>query len=269
MGRMGDIAIEMAQMPHEAYLAEVLGISYLIFRKLKYKVKETEAGFVLSFNKRTPEKYLNQIKGLDNNKEILLEPWKYYEDFESQEILEAIIGTPAIATRFFEQMDGVKKLMQVSVPPLLRNTYYRQLFITVIAALEAFLSESLITLTDSNEQYFRNFVESHKEFKDTKFPLSEIFVRKEKLQHQIREIMLKIMYHNLPTVSGIFRDTFKMKFPEIKAVYKYVITRHDLVHRNGKDKDGKSVKITKDTLTDLIQETSTLVEVIADRLELG
>ena len=80
--------------------------------------------------------------------------------------------------------------------------------------------------------------------------------------------MLDTIYHNLPTVSQMFKDTFKIDFPSIKDVYECVLKRHDLVHRNGKTKNGRPVEPDENVVTELIEMVSNFVGEIATTLNL-
>ena len=59
------------------------------------------------------------------------------------------------------------------------------------------------------------------------------------------------MYHNLFKIKNIYKIAFDINFPDNTAdVMRKVSVRHDLVHRNGKDKEGNLITITKDELNE-------------------
>jgi hypothetical protein len=76
------------------------------------------------------------------------------------------------------------------------------------------------------------------------------------------------VYHNLPTVKNMYTETFNLKFPDIKDVYIYVLKRHDLVHRNGKTKEGKVVEIDQSTIQNLTLKVNEFVEKIIAELKI-
>jgi hypothetical protein len=80
--------------------------------------------------------------------------------------------------------------------------------------------------------------------------------------------MLDENYHNLIKVKEIYQSTFKIAFPDIEFLINYVKVRHDLVHRNGKTKQGEEVNIDKEVVSDLIEKTSIFVDEIVLKLEL-
>ena len=105
-------------------------------------------------------------------------------------------------------------------------------------------------------------------FKKRKFELREIFEEYDKIKETAKVVMLDTIYHNLPSVSQMFKDTFKIDFPPIKEVYECVLKRHDLVHRNGKTKDGTPVKPSEIAVNELIDKVSKFVEKIANKLDI-
>ncbi|WP_439829594.1 HEPN domain-containing protein [Aeromonas caviae] len=81
------------------------------------------------------------------------------------------------------------------------------------------------------------------------------------LDQKITEEIDSISFHNVDTVAGLYKNVLLCKFPEDKVsdLKKYVELRHDIVHRNGKSKDGTIVSVTKNDLRDLIELVSDVV----------
>lgn len=151
---------------------------------------------------------------------------------------------------------------------VLKAVLNRQMFIGIIGTMETFLADVFINLTFDNEKYFRNFIETHPEFRKRKFELKEIFEQSDKLKETAKKVMLDTIYHNLPTVREMYRNTFEIDFPEIKEAYEYVLNRHDLVHRNGKTKEGQIVVTDEKAIDNLIETVNKLVFGVAEKLEL-
>ncbi len=65
----------------------------------------------------------------------------------------------------------------------------------------------------------------------------------------------------LPTkVKGMFRDSLNIDLPDIGDIYKKVFIRHDLIHRNGKNKDGVEHIIAEDKITQFCDEVTAFVD---------
>jgi hypothetical protein len=193
----------------------------------------------------------------------LMFPYDYDEQFE------AIRHDKEYVKRFKDELISLERLQEIDIKDIsLKNTLNRQIFIGVISTMEAFLSDAFINLTYDNSQYFRKFVETHPEFKKRKFELKDIFSESEKIKETAKIIMLDTIYHNLPTVQQMYQDTFQIKFPSIKKVYEYVRMRHELVHRNGKTKDGEQVNTDEATISSLIHDVNMFIHEIINELKI-
>lgn len=278
MGYWKEIAMEMQENRGNSRLASILGITQDELDQLDYEI-ETESGdddavygYRVEFSPSSPKKILRKVKRLEDGCRVNLGLWEMgdyadhgQDDYDEQ--YEAIIGDKDYYQKFLNEMDNLRQLNQLSVTPFpLETILKRQLFISVIGALETFLADTFINLTFDNEEFFKNFVETHPDFKQRKFELREIFAEIAKLRETAKKVMLDMIYHNLPTISSMFIATFKAPFPNIKSMYALVLTRHDLVHRNGKTKDG--VEVTTDTaaIEKLIDETTSFVNELSATL---
>lgn len=277
MGRLKDIYIEQLQKKSDEHLADLLGITYDELNETEWYIDTDESkdgliySYVVYFSEDSPRHILDKIKGLDNANMVWLSPHDFndeeYYDYEEQ--YEAIIANKAFYDSFHNEIKNVKQLNELEVGSAsLQTVLFRQLYITAIGALETFLSETFINLTDENEDYFRKFVETYPNFKERKFQLNEIYNEYNKLRETAKKEMLEVIYHNLAKVKNMFNSTFKIDFPDITELSKAVNTRHDLVHRNGKTKEGADVLIKKDTIEDLLNTILDFVEQIAKSLNL-
>ena len=79
--------------------------------------------------------------------------------------------------------------------------------------------------------------------------------------------MLDVIYHNLPKVKGMYKDTLGVDLGDIGIAYKAVLTRHDLVHRNGKTKDGVEVVIDSVIIDQLFSDIETFIGNIDKQIE--
>lgn len=176
------------------------------------------------------------------------------EDYD--DYLLAFIGTSENAYASLEaSVQNLRDLLSVNHNPRLETTLFQMLYVNSITALEAFLSEFFIGKINSDSASLRAFVESNPDFKNEKFPLSEIFKKNESLNNHVKEYLIKLLWHNLSKLKPMFKASLAIEFPEsIEFLMKAVNVRHDLVHRNGKTKDGEIIDISKDDLTQLFDE---------------
>lgn len=276
MGHWKEIAMEMQEQESDRHLADLLGITYDELTELDYEIEtdESKDGFVYNYRvefdiDNSPKHILQKIKNLEDGCRVYLQPWDLEQDYDYEEQYEAITENKEYLQKFRDELSKLKLLNALAVPDkTLKDILTRQLYISVIGTMETFLSDAFINLTNDKDEFFRNFIETHPEFKKRKFELKEIFEEYDKLKETAKVVMLDTIYHNLPSVSLMFKDTFKIEFPSIKEVYECVLKRHDLVHRNGKTKDGTPVKPDENAVNELMEKVSNFVEEIANKLEI-
>lgn len=276
MGRASEMMIERQQEGFEKKLADILGITYDELSEIGYEVDTNESNdgllynYIIEFPDDSNPDILDKINGLEDRKRVWLQPWELYEEEDYyDEQYEAILQNRQFYDSFESEIQNLKKLNDIEISnPSLQQILRRQVYIGVIGTLETFLSETFINLTANNEDYFKNFVKSHPDFRQRKFELREIFEQNEKLKDTAKKVMLDTIYHDLPKVREMYRSTFKIDFPEIKKVFKYVHTRHDLVHRNGKTKENKVVPLNQEIVDEVILKTIEFAEKLAEKLNL-
>lgn len=253
-------------------LARLLGINTNELSLLKYKLQIDDSTFPskyhMKFTSNSPIEIIQKIKNIKDNS-LSFELWELNEDFDNNEIYDAIIETKNPLKKFSDEIEKIEKLNYIYIENKeLENILKKQLFISVIGLMEVFLSETFIKLVNKNDKYFRNFIETHPDFKKRKIELSEIYLENEKLKETAKKIMLDTIYHNLPSISKMYSNTFKINFPSIKIIYPFVINRHDFVHRYGKNKENIEIKINNRTVSNLITEVTVFIHEIAEKVEL-
>ena len=96
-----------------------------------------------------------------------------------------------------------------------------------------------------------------------KLTLSEIYKRSDGLEDEIKKYLIDIIWHNLAKIKQMYKKTFNIDFPdELGELYGAVITRHDIVHRNGRTLEGQKVIINKNKIEQLIIRTKNMIDFI-------
>src|SRR5690606_21926657 len=115
--------------------------------------------------KDSPKEILEKIKGLDRNNQVWLSPSEYDGDYYYEEQYRAIVSNKHFYESFLQAIDSAGKLNDIDIDGgQLTATLKRQIYVSTMAALEAFLSETFINLTNDHEEYFRNFIETFPDF---------------------------------------------------------------------------------------------------------
>lgn len=79
--------------------------------------------------------------------------------------------------------------------------------------------------------------------------------------------MLEVIYHNLAKVKIMYESTLAISFAEFSKVQNDVGIRHDLVHRNGKTKEGEEIAIDQVKVDEVIFRVVNFVDQIDRELK--
>jgi|26BtaG_2_1085354.scaffolds.fasta_scaffold00606_2 hypothetical protein len=191
-----------------------------------------------------------------------------FKDYMDEQI-DAIVNNVDYIKQFKKEIENLRKLNSVKLDNIdLQKILQKQIFSGSITCLEDYLSSTLIKEVLSNENNFKNFVYTYENFKKRKFELNEIYSELNLLEDTIKKELLDIIYHDLRKVRGIYQDSLKIKFPEIRDLMSIITKRHDIVHRNGKDKNGKIIEISEEIVEDVLNKVSFFIGQLEDNIEL-
>jgi hypothetical protein len=210
-----------------------------------------------------------EIEGLRNlsNVEIETVPEPYDDYYE--EVFSAITDSRRFLSNFKTEIQNLAKLNSTDLGDHRLNTILkRQIFIGAVTAVETFLSDTFINLTLNNPEYLKNFVETNPEFRKRTIQIKDIYSVQQNLNNVAKSVMLEMIYHHLPKIKEMYEATFKIEFPNLKFLIIDVATRHDLVHRSGKTKDGVVINITEADNERVLTNAEVFVSDIAYKLKL-
>jgi len=194
--------------------------------------------------------------------DVIENPELYYE-----ELYDAISSNDSFYDTFNREIENLRKLNEIKLDDQLEKALKRLLYVGVITSMETYLSDAFINTTLGSKDFIKRFVKTFKEFSKKPIKLSELFECHEKIEAICKESMLKVNYHKLEKIKGMYKDTLEVDLGNIGALYKAVLNRHDLVHRNGKTKEGKDVAVDFDVIKNLISETDNFITEINKQIE--
>lgn len=164
----------------------------------------------------------------------------------------------------------------VTIRDLLRKTaneprlepLHPLLFANVISALETYLSDTFINTVLTDPVLLQKFLETTPYFKNRSVPFSDILRMAEKAPEEAKIYLLDVVWHNIGKVQAMYHATLQINFQSaIKDVVLAIATRHDIVHRNGKKKDGSRVLISAIDVEKLIVDVSNLVNMVEEQID--
>ncbi|HGE6964886.1 TPA: HEPN/Toprim-associated domain-containing protein [Pseudomonas aeruginosa] len=149
-------------------------------------------------------------------------------------------------------------------------TLARLLYANVITAMETYLSDTMKKQALTREAIRRRFVQTNETFKE-KIVVQEIFRKLEGLNEEITQTIDTMSFHNLDKVAGLYKAVLDTKFPSahMAALKSAVEKRHDIVHRNGKTVQGKTVNVAMEDVEQLIELVDSTIKHIDKQIKDG
>ncbi len=159
---------------------------------------------------------------------------------------DAILSNRDFLDTFQEEIENLRKLNQLKTDDFTTiSILKRQIFIGAVTCMETYLSDAFINTILSKREFLKKFYSTYKDFKSRKICLSEIHDYIDKADQIAKVAMLEVLYHNLPKVNEMYKDTLDIDLPTFGDINKAVSKRHDLVHRSGKTKDGDEILVSQ------------------------
>ena len=175
-------------------------------------------------------------------------------------------GSTTYFTEYQQAMSSVHDLLRMTVPENTENRFYGMVFVNLIAVMEAYLSDAFMGTLLESDLFMRKFVSTTPNFRDRKIALADIYESVDSIRNTVEEYLAGVVWHRLEKVQGMYRDTLGVSFPDDRGdVFRAILVRHALVHRNGKI-DGQEVVISKNTVEDLARKIEEFIRHIEDQM---
>lgn len=198
----------------------------------------------------------------------------YGEIEEVDSIIEVDENIPGEDDEYFDKLlfkethsDTEKTIEAIEeLPQEIKDNLYRLLYANIISKMEAFLCDTIVNYVLSCEAHKRRFVQKYEPLANQQFQMSAIYAKFENLDKIIKGALTSIVYHDEKLVSKLYKNVADIDLPYTKAIEDAIQIRHDIVHRNGKDKEGNihtvtrvDVEILSDHVKEFIYEVDRLV----------
>jgi hypothetical protein len=180
-----------------------------------------------------------------------------FDDFD--DIAEVQVGVTHFYRLLTASLHELNSLNSTSENSVLQ----RMVFASVITAMEAYLSDSMKRHVLNRDAIKRRFVECHSSFSQN-IKKREIFSFLDDLDRTLNEEIDYISFHNIDIVKDLYKRVLLCEFPEdyLSKLRPLILTRHDIVHRNGKKKDGNIVNVSQQDVVELIELVSDVTKAI-------
>jgi hypothetical protein len=196
--------------------------------------------------------------------------WEF-DDYDYE--LDRLTAYQQAFEQFNIQMSTLRdELSQAPSESSLKMTYSYS-----VTLMETCLGDMIKSLVLNKECYLKNSIENVTELKNIKIPLHEIFRNNDIVKKVVLTTFSDYLYHNIEKIVPIYSAVLGEKTPsnvkkKMDVVVKITKIRHDIVHRNGVDKDGEVVELSRQvliTVMDDIKEFVTHIKSSIDAVELN
>lgn len=177
---------------------------------------------------------------------------------------------------FNESIRHIQDMLEIPIKIEKERYLLGMLQVNIITAMETYLAEAFISSLEIDQKFMFNFLSNSKEYQKETIHLSRLFDSAPDIENhmsavkkRVKESLVDKLWHNLSDiVVPLYKITYGIDLPrDIGPIYIAVSQRHDWVHRNGKNKEGESLEISKVTIHELIKKIEELVKFVDSSLK--
>ncbi|HTL48027.1 MAG TPA: hypothetical protein VL688_08225 [Verrucomicrobiae bacterium] len=178
------------------------------------------------------------------------------EDF----VGDAITSSGVYLESYKRGMQEIRELVDGLPPGTPKPALLKMIFTQAMTVLETYLGDAFIYHLFKHKSYVRKFVEGNHDFQNMQISVAEVYAKLETLEPDVKAYLVNTHWHNLPKAKSLYKSTFDIDFPaDMNELHRYVFERHDLVHRNGKKRDGAPITFSKTDAAHLLAKIDELV----------
>ena len=119
-----------------------------------------------------------------------------------------------------------------------------------------------------DKEAMQRLIDKDQDLAKEKFTLSEVSKDPGLVERKVRTHLREVMYHNLKKVDVLYNIALRVRILDLAAdktdLFKAVLLRHDCVHRNGFDKEGKEIDIFTKAF---VQDTADLIKAFVESIQ--
>jgi hypothetical protein len=192
----------------------------------------------------------------------------FNDDDIYEDQLDAILDNTKFYDTLFCEIKNLRVLNELTIDDVnAQKALKRLIYIGTITCVETYLSDAFINTVLSKKAYLKSFFSSFKDFKERKLTMNDLLKLADNAEGIAKEAMVEVLYHNLPKVKKMYELTLNISFPDFSKIINYIGIRHDLVHRNGKSKQGEEILIDKARVDEVITGVMNFVDLLEKELE--
>lgn len=196
------------------------------------------------------------------------EYWNALKDERYSEEISWLSKERHAFENFLASTNEIKSIIPQNPPPILIKMNYSY----IITLMESCLCDMLKSIVLYNDTYLMNAITKIEDLKQQKVNLFQIYSDVNIVKKMVLSTLSDILYHNIPKVISIYSIVLGERKPEniiekTEFICKAVDIRHDIVHRNGYNKDGDAHELNMEILNFTIAKISEFVQCMHSYIE--
>lgn len=156
-------------------------------------------------------------------------------------------------SNFHKDMLELKEMLGANHGMVANKTYLKMVYAHAVTLLEVYLGDLTKSLILTNNGYLSNTTKNVKPFYDTAFKLADISLEDDGIKKFVLNKISENLFHDIPKVINVINGVIGKKIEfSIGDVCRVTNVRHDIVHRNGKNRAGEEIDVTLSLVTDAL-----------------
>lgn len=144
----------------------------------------------------------------------------------------------------------------------------KMVFAHAVTLLEVYLEDLTKKLIVSNNYFLGNTLKNVSPFSNSTFKISEYFLEEDGIKKFVLKELSEHLYHNIPKTKNILFGIIGHSLDiNINPICKITSDRHDIVHRNGKNKKGELIPINFERVQEALYEIDRFVNTLQVEVE--
>jgi hypothetical protein len=167
-------------------------------------------------------------------------------DFYDHELSFRVINRDEPFQLLRDRLNQIDAVLEVECLPPVSEIINQMVHSSLIAALEAYLADTVVYWVKHDGQVLRQFISCNLDFKKRTLTLDQLFDRLDSLDNEVEEYLQKLIWHRLDKIKPMMQAGLGISVPEIDQLMVEVVIRHDVMHRAGRTQEGNKVYLSKE-----------------------
>jgi hypothetical protein len=191
------------------------------------------------------------------------------DDFEYDERFELrLLTRDEPLTKLKERLQHAQLVLSLEGDEAAKTLALKLVFGATVAALEAFLWETVGYCVEHEEKALSNIVTQIPALRDQPMKLGDIFTQHEGLKEHVKGYLQNLVWHRWDKVVPLFKLGLGVQPPSFKPFEDALVKRHDIVHRSGHDKEGNPISVTTREIKELCEKIEAFATELDEKLAL-